>query len=39
MQIFVTHDNPLHVTNMNQEMNINLNTIYIHFCIDNADTQ
>lgn len=39
MQISVTCDTPLCVNDMNQEMNINLNTIYIHFCIDITDTQ
>lgn len=39
MQIFVTCDIPLHVNDMNKEMNISLNTTYIHFCIDITDTQ
>jgi len=39
MRIFITCDIPLHVNDMNKEMNINLNTICIHFCIDITDTQ
>lgn len=39
MQIFVIHDTPLCVNNMNQEMNSNLNTIYVHFRIDITDAK
>jgi hypothetical protein len=39
MQIFVTCDMLLHVSDMNKEMNISLNTAYIHFCIDINDTR
>jgi len=39
MQISVTCDILLHVNDMNKEININPNTINIHFCIDITDTQ
>jgi hypothetical protein len=37
--IFVTSDILLHVTDMNKEINISLNTTYIHRCADITDTQ
>jgi hypothetical protein len=38
-QIFVTCDILLCANDMNKEINISLNTLYIHFCIDITDTQ